>query len=254
MDLTNKRGKRPLRPDIDHLILVKHVWQMLHCVFVLWRASLAEFCKLTNPLIITTCRNDVKKRFIVQRADLNESKWVTAFSIRRKGICSHSKLYNTVWLSQNGFINLREESIMFCFLILFVLGPVSQTRLSLNQDKALVKLRYLSSFYKNALEENITGVHIESEQWHGHILRYVRTRYFQLRPLSLGLALSLVCETGGWCFRLACVLFLCTAAHSYKCMNAVTRDFYLIIQVDYIFDLFLRKPSMPSENLKYRTH
>ncbi len=32
-------------------------------------------------------------------------------------------------------------------------GPVSQTGLSLSQD--LVKLRYLTNFYKNALEENI---------------------------------------------------------------------------------------------------
>ncbi len=43
----------------------------------------------------------------------------------------------------------------YSVLQLKVNGPVSQTGLSLNQDKALVKLRYLSSFYKNDFEENI---------------------------------------------------------------------------------------------------
>ncbi len=43
---------------------------------------------------------------------------------------------------------------------------------------ALVKLRHVKSFYKNALEENITGVHLETEQCHKRILRYVRARYF----------------------------------------------------------------------------
>ncbi len=43
----------------------------------------------------------------------------------------------------------------YSVLQLKVNGPVSQMGLSLNKDKALVKLRYLSSFYKNDLEENI---------------------------------------------------------------------------------------------------
>ncbi len=41
-----------------------------------------------------------------------------------------------------------------------------------------------------------------------------------------------------------------TAACSYKCTNAMTGDFPLII--GFIFDLFLGKPySMPSEHLEY---
>ncbi len=41
-----------------------------------------------------------------------------------------------------------------------------------------------------------------------------------------------------------------TAAYSYKCMNAMTGDFPLII--GFIFDLFLNKPySMPLEYLEY---
>lgn len=36
---------------------------------------------------------------------------------------------------------------------------------SLNQDQTF-QLRYLRSFYKNALEKNVTGVHLEREQWH----------------------------------------------------------------------------------------
>ncbi len=41
-----------------------------------------------------------------------------------------------------------------------------------------------------------------------------------------------------------------TAAHLYKCTNAMTGDVRLII--DYIFDLFLGKPyCMPLEHLEY---
>ncbi len=66
---------------------------------------------------------------------------------------------------------------------MYMNGLVSQTLLSLNQD--LVKLRYLSNIYKNTLEENITGVHLDTEQWHWYIFRYVRARYFQFRQLKL---------------------------------------------------------------------
>ncbi len=51
--------------------------------------------------------------------------------------------------------------------------PGFRDGLSLSQDQAVVKLRYLSSFYKNASDETFTGVHLETEQWHGHILRCV---------------------------------------------------------------------------------
>ncbi len=50
---------------------------------------------------------------------------------------------------------------------------------------------YLSSFYKYALDKNITGVHFEAKQWILHTLRSLKCKYF-----SLGLSLSLVYETG----------------------------------------------------------
>ncbi len=50
----------------------------------------------------------------------------------------------------------------------------------------------LSSFYKYALDKNITGVHFEAKQWTLHTLRSLKCKHF-----SLGLSLSLVYETGG---------------------------------------------------------
>ncbi len=90
-DLTNKRGKRPLRAPGNqgpHLILAKHICSVDVAVhrntrWFLERSdqkclslnpltdqnaeflSSAEFCKVGHHLIITKCRYDVNKRFIV---------------------------------------------------------------------------------------------------------------------------------------------------------------------------------------------
>lgn len=62
-----------------------------------------------------------------------------------------------------------------------------------------MQLGHLSTFYKYALENNMTCVHFETKQWH-YILRYVSASFFQNTPdmhFSLRLDLNLVCETRG---------------------------------------------------------
>lgn len=86
-DLTNKQGNRPLRApgnqgapsDIGKTYLANApvcicVLESLNCSLIAQNAeflSSAEFCKLANPLIITMCRYDVNKIFIVQCRELH---------------------------------------------------------------------------------------------------------------------------------------------------------------------------------------
>ncbi len=51
---------------------------------------------------------------------------------------------------------------LLCIVSLPATDPVSSTGMSLNQDLASVKLGYLSSFYKNDLEKQMTGLYFET--------------------------------------------------------------------------------------------
>lgn len=87
VDLTNNQGNQLLRApgiqgapsDTGKTYLVNApvcicVLESLKCSLIAQNAeflSSAEFCKLANPLIITMCRYDVNKRFIVQCRELH---------------------------------------------------------------------------------------------------------------------------------------------------------------------------------------
>ncbi len=171
-DITNKQGKRLLRApgnqgapsDIGETYLANP--PVCICVMVSLKCSLteflsgAEFCKLENPLIITTCRYDVNKRFIVQCRQLhwlterreiamNWSEWpgMTAFcDYRDSTLCTLSRLYNTVWLSQKGYINLREEIIVFCVMFLFVLMFQNDSLVCFSWVRINAQMRWLEIF------------------------------------------------------------------------------------------------------------
>lgn len=116
--LTNKQDKQPLRAPGNHgphLILVKHIWQMLQCVFEFCRASNVYSPFKMQSFFQVQCR---ELHWITEHREITKSHWQLLVIIEG-ALCTLSRLKS--WLSQNGYTNIREESIVFRIMILFIL-------------------------------------------------------------------------------------------------------------------------------------
>ncbi len=99
----------------------------------------AQFCKLTNPLIITMCWYNVNKRFVVQCRQLHwlterreiAMKWMTAFSDYRGSALS--RLYNPDCLRMDILTSEKKESgfvswfyLSWCFKLARLMNDITQ--------------------------------------------------------------------------------------------------------------------------------